>query len=43
MEFNILHIDARRDDARAAVAGLRRRLSQQGNLVPGIAATSPTL
>ena len=33
MALNILHIDARRDDARAAVAELRRRLSPEGNVV----------
>ena len=33
MKLNILHIDTRRDDARAAVAELRRRLSPEGNVV----------
>ncbi len=33
MKLNILHIDTRRDDAGAAVAELRRRLSPEGNVV----------
>jgi len=32
-ELNILRIDSRRDDIRAAMAELRRRLSPQGNVV----------
>ena len=31
-QLNILHIDARRDDAGAAIAELRRRLSPEGLL-----------
>ncbi len=33
MKLNLLHIDTRRDDARAAVVELRRRLSPEGNVV----------
>ena len=33
MNLNILHIDSRRDDIRAAMAELRRRLSPEGNVV----------
>ena len=33
INLNILHIDSRRDDIRAALAELRRRLSPEGNVV----------
>ncbi|MGO8688767.1 MAG: histidinol dehydrogenase [Thermoguttaceae bacterium] len=33
VKLNILHIDSRRDDIRAALAELRRRLSPEGNVV----------